>query len=242
MCRHLAYVGPPVALGALLDRPCHSLLDQARHSRHQASGTENPDGWGVAWFADDRSPRRYRSATPIWADPACPDLAGRVVASGVVAAVRLASPGASVAETGNAPFVADERWLFSLNGVVDGFHDGVGDELRALVSPRREEGIEGDSDSEVLFALALDRLDAGEPALDALAHVVTLVEARASCRLNMLLSEPGATAATAVGNSLFRRDTTLVASEPLDDDERWERLPDRSALASDGSQLSVAAL
>jgi len=235
-------VGPPVSLGALLDGSPHSLVDQARHARYQSSGTENPDGWGVAWFDESGDMHRYRSATPIWTDPACAQLAECVVAGDVVAAVRLASPGARVEEAGNAPFVADDRWLFSLNGVVDGFHDGLDDELRALVSEPRRAAIEGGSDSEVLFALALDRLDAGRSALDALADVVGVVEERTTGRLNLILSEPGAVTATAVGNSLFRRDATLVASEPIDDDPEWVRLPDRSLLTIDGVGLSVEAL
>jgi glutamine amidotransferase len=242
MCRHLAYVGPPIALGALLAGPEHALVEQARSARYQSSGTKNPDGWGVGWFDDRGTAQRHRSATPIWDDPALPDLAGRVVASDVVAAVRLASPGSPVEESGNAPFVADGRWFFSLNGVVDGYHEGVGDELRALVSERRRAAIEGESDGELLFALVLDCLDAGRRASEALADVVMTVEARTTGRLNLLLSERGATAATIIGNSLFRRDAGLVASEPLDESAEWERLADRTVLTIDGSHVSAEPL
>jgi len=242
MCRHLAYVGSPIALGAVLSKPEHSLVDQARGARYQSSGTKNPDGWGVGWFDDGATAQRHRSATPIWDDPALRDLADGVVASDVVAAVRLASPGSPVEESGNAPFVADGRWFFSLNGVVDDYREGVGDELRALVSERRRAEIEGESDAELLFALVLDCLDAGRRPPDALADVVTTVEARTTGRLNLLLSERGATAATAVGNSLFRRDAGLVASEPLDESPDWERLADRTVLTLDGSHVSEESL
>lgn len=242
MCRHLAYVGPPVALGALLTEPDHSLVEQARDARHQTSGCENPDGWGVAWFDDSGHPQRHRTATPIWADPDLADLARTVHSGDVMAAVRLASPGSPIEESGNAPFVADGRWLFSLNGIVDGYHEGVGDELRALISQRRRAGIDGESDSEVLFALALDELDAGRPPGEALAGVVTTVEARTTGRLNMLLSERGAAAATAVGNSLFCRGASLMASEPLDGSLDWELVADRTVLTSDGAHLVVASL
>jgi glutamine amidotransferase len=88
MCRHLAYTGPPVALDALLVRAPHSLVDQARSARHQTSGTENPDGWGVAWFDDSGRVHRHRSSTPMWSDPMLATLT-ETVAGDVVAAVRL---------------------------------------------------------------------------------------------------------------------------------------------------------
>jgi gamma-glutamyl hercynylcysteine S-oxide hydrolase len=241
MCRHLAYVGPPVALGTLLSAPEHSLVDQARHARYQTSGSSNPDGWGVAWFDERGCVERHRTATSMWDDPDLDRLADLEVCD-VMAAVRLASPGSPVTESGNAPFVADGRWLFSLNGIVDGFHDGVGDELRALVSERRRSGIEGDADTEVLFALALEQLDAGRPPAAALAEVVDAVESRTTGRLNMLLSERGMTAATAVGNSLFTCGPSLIASEPLDDAAEWERVDDRRVLTTDGAHLHVEAL
>ena len=51
MCRHLAYLGRPVAPSP----SCSSTLrtawsPQARHPRWQTSGKDNPDGYGVAWW------------------------------------------------------------------------------------------------------------------------------------------------------------------------------------------------
>ncbi len=122
-------------------------------------------------------------------------------------------------------------WLFSLNGAVGGFRKGVDDQLRAKVSPKRLAGIEGDSDSEVLFALALDRLDAGDTPGDALAGVVEDVTGITKGRLNMLLTDGHELAATRYGNSLFVREATVV-SEPLDDDTGWCEVPDASLVAA----------
>ena len=161
MCRHLAYLGPPTTLGALLVDAPHGLVDQAHHPRFQTSGHDNPDGWGVAWYEPGQpTPQRHRSPTPIWADADVATLASRR-APVLLGAARLASPGSPVERSGNAPFVA-ERFAWSLNGVVEGWHDGVGTDLRAQLTPARAAGIEGVSDGEALFALALDRLDAGD--------------------------------------------------------------------------------
>jgi glutamine amidotransferase len=234
VCRHFAFVSStPVRLGdALVDAP-HSLERQARAPKHQTSGDENPDGWGVGWFDDEGRIQRYRSAVSIWVDPAVAELADRVRTTSAMAAVRLASPGASIVETGSAPFT-DGEWLFSLNGIVDGFFDGVGDELRGLTTQARLDAIAGDADTEVLFAMALDALGAGASPADALLDVVHRVDERTTGRLNLLLTDGRVVAATVWGNSLFRKGS-FVASEPLDDDAAWGRVPDHTVVVVDAA-------
>jgi gamma-glutamyl hercynylcysteine S-oxide hydrolase len=236
MCRHLAYLGPAVTLHDLLFGAPRSLCQQARHPEHQTSGDTNPDGWGAGWYvAGERQPHQYRTTTSIWDDEAFAD-SSRVIESGaVLAAARLASPGATVDESGNAPFRSGP-WLFSLNGVVKDFQQGVGDELRARVSPSRRAEIEGDSDSEVMFALALDQLDTNESPAAALSAVVAEVLTITKARLNMLLTDGRQVVGTRLGNSLFVRDATLV-SEPLDDDPAWQEVPDGSLVVATAEVL-----
>jgi gamma-glutamyl hercynylcysteine S-oxide hydrolase len=227
MCRHLAYIGPPVALHQLLFGEAHSLCEQARTPQHQVSGETNPDGWGVGWYRNgDAAPSRHRTVTPIWDDAPFAEQSRTIESGAFLGAARLASPGATIDPSGNAPFISGP-WLFSLNGAVGGFRKGVDDQLRSTLSPERLAGIEGDSDSEVLFALTLDRLDAGDTPGAALASVVDTVTALTKGRLNMLLTDGHQLAATRYGNSLFVRGTTMV-SEPLDDDADWTEVPDHS--------------
>ena len=55
MCRHLAYLGPPVPLRALLFDPPHSLVRQSWAPRDmRGGGTINADGFGVGWYPGDR--------------------------------------------------------------------------------------------------------------------------------------------------------------------------------------------
>ncbi|HXY94249.1 MAG TPA: ergothioneine biosynthesis protein EgtC [Acidimicrobiia bacterium] len=233
MCRHLAYLGQPVALHELLFGAPHSLCRQASAPVHQTSGDSNPDGWGAGWYVDgDVEPHQYRTTTPIWDDAVFAD-SSRVIESGaLLAAARLASEGATIHESGNAPFRSG-RWLFSLNGYVKNFHRGVGDRLRSRLSASRRAALVGDSDSEVLFALVLDRLDLGRSATAALCSVIEEVNAVSSGRLNMLLTDGHHVVGTRLGNSLFVREAT-VASEPLDDAPGWREVPD-------GSLVEVAA-
>ena len=227
MCRHLAYLGPPTSLSDLLFDAPHSLAHQARCPHLQISGDTNPDGWGVAWYAGAASaPEWYRTVTPIWDDHGFATRARSLRSGSFLAAARLASPGASLIDTGNAPFVAGQ-WAFSLNGLVHGFPDGIGEELRARVRADRRSGIAGDADTEVLFALVLQLLDAGAEPGDALATIVHDVLAITTGRLNLLLSDGHGIVAVRYGNSLFARGTTVV-SEPLDAADDWFEVPDHS--------------
>ena len=223
MCRHLAHLGAPAPLHAMLFGAPHSLAHQARSPRHQSEGDANPDGWGVGWYSEGSvRPERYRTVTAMWDDDDFALRSTSIETGAFLAAARLASPGAAIDDTGNAPF-ASGPWLFSLNGIVHGFHGDVGRTLRARVSPARRSEIEGDTDSEVLFGLVLDRLDAGEPPADALAAVTREVLELARARINLLLTDGQSIAATRAGRSLFLRGSTVV-SEPLDSDPAWHEV------------------
>ena len=240
MCRHLAYLGPPAVLSELLFDAPHALARQAECPRLQTSGTSNPDGWGVAWYdGHDRAPERYRTVTPMWADPGFTVRTHDLRSGAFLAAARLASPGASLVDTGNAPFVSGQ-WAFSLNGIVHGFPDGVGDALRARLRADRVATVVGDADTEVLFALVLQLLDDGVEPEHALARVVHDVLAMTTGRLNLLLTDGTAVYGTRVGNSLVRRGPVLV-SEPVDDAPGWTEVPDHSlvAMTCDGTRTSA---
>ena len=245
MCRFLAYLGPPVTLEALLLAPEHSLLRQSWAPRHQRHGTVNADGFGVGWYDSVRRPEpaRYRTARPMWADRSFTSLAGVVASGAVLAAVRSATPSAPVEESGAPPFTA-RQWLFAHNGAVDGFRDTPGIELRARVSERTRAGIEGASDAEVLFALVLDRLDAGDSMGEALLQVIETVENITTARLNLVITDGTSLAATASGDSLFvhRGDGVVVASEPFDDDGCWLTVPERSLVAIRADDVVITPL
>jgi len=249
MCRHLAYLGTPLTLEELLLSPEYSLATQAYAPRHQSHGTVNADGFGVGWYDKDRRPEpaRYRTPRPMWTDQTFASIAGMITSGAVLASVRSASPGMPVEETGTPPF-CEGRWLFAHNGLVPGFHHGVGRELRRGLSERRATGILGASDSEMLFGLVLDRLDDHASPGEAMADVVKTVNALTTARLNMVLTDGERAFATAWRNSLFILDnrlmdgTTVVASEPYDGDLAWEEVPDGSLVVVDEDETSVTRL
>jgi glutamine amidotransferase len=251
MCRHLAYLGPPRPLASFLYEAPFSLEVQTTQPRMQRHGVENIDGWGVGWWdpAVRPEPARYRTALPMSSDSGFRSVAEVVHTTALVAAARNASPGFPIVATGNAPFTVG-RWLFSLNGFVDTYRDGLGERLRRAASPERAAGITGVSDTEVLFALVLDLLDQGASAADALASVVDRVlRAAPGSYLNLLLGDGSSIVATAGGNSLavlrggtLAPDGVVVASEPLDDDPGWEIVPDRSVVIATAAEHQIAPL
>jgi glutamine amidotransferase len=234
-----------VSLEALLLAPEFSLLRQSYSPRRQTQGRINADGFGVGWYDRRRAePARYRRREPIWADRSFASIAGVIESAAIVAAVRSASPGFAVEESGNAPFVAG-RWLFSMNGFVAHYLDGVGAALRAELPHRLRDTVVGDVDSEVLFLLALAQMDAGASPGDALAHVVGAVFGRTTGRLNLLLCDGERAYATACGNSLFVHDAgpgVIVASEPHDDDPAWRAVPDGSLVDATADGVTISAL
>ncbi|MEU6510856.1 MULTISPECIES: ergothioneine biosynthesis protein EgtC [unclassified Streptomyces] len=244
MCRHIAYLGPETPLGRILMEPVHSLVHQSWAPERQASGTVNADGFGVGWYAPgDPVPARYRRAGPIWADLSFADLA-RVVRSGaVLAAVRDATLAGADAEAAAAPFTAG-RWLFSHNGAVAGWPDSAAPLMSAL-PPVELLTLEARTDSAFVWALVLHRLRAGDDPGQALGETVRrLAGAAPASRLNLLLTDGVTIAATAWGDSLWYRTepglSTVVASEPYDDDPLWQEVPDRTVLTASRAGVLLA--
>lgn len=152
MCRWIAYSGSPVLLDELLYKPANSLVMQSLHSRLGAEPT-NGDGFGVGWY-DEHSPTPglFRSVEPAWSDRNLRELSQHV-RSGVVLAHVRATSGTAVQQTNCHPF-RHGRWLFMHNGFVAGF-GAMKRDLQLAVAPELFPTIEGTTDSETLFHLAL---------------------------------------------------------------------------------------
>jgi glutamine amidotransferase len=151
MCRWLAYTGSPVLLEELLYTPAHSLIDQSLHSRFGAE-TTNGDGFGVGWYGVGDCPGVFHSIEPAWNDRNLRELATHLLSPVVFAHIR-ASSGSPVQQTNCHPFRYG-RWLFMHNGLIRSF-DTVKRDLVLAVDPSLYPQIEGSTDSELLFFLAL---------------------------------------------------------------------------------------
>ncbi|MGS2586338.1 ergothioneine biosynthesis protein EgtC [Streptomyces hebeiensis] len=248
MCRHIAFLGPTVALGEVLTVPPHGLYRQSWAPRRQRNGTVNADGFGVGWYAGgDPVPARYRRAGPIWSDPGFTDLARVVRTGALLAAVRDATEPGADGEAAAAPFAdTGGPWLFSHNGAVGGWPDSLAEPMAAL--PAREVlTLAARNDSALVWALLGYRLRSGDELGQALTETVLEVATAApASRLNLLVTDGARIGATAWGDSLWyltgpgRR--VVVASEPYDDDPRWHEVPDRTLVVATRTGVSLSPL
>lgn len=233
MCRHLAWFGAPRRLCDLVLTPQYGLLAQSYAPRQQAHGTINADGWGVGFFAEQKSgtgavgePARWRSERPLWGDASFASVAPHLRSGRVVAAVRSATVGMPLDASAAAPFLHD-GWLVSHNGVVS--REVVGSSLAAesagdsalLAARIVEQGIDN-------LAATLHHIAAGDPV----------------ARMNLLLLSRDRLLAVAWGDTLYCRtdaDGVLVASEP-DATPGWTAVPDRHLLDITSAGTSTTSL
>lgn len=154
MCRWLAYTGEALAPSTLILDAQHSVVAMSLNSPLGAE-TVNGDGFGLGWYPDaapGAEPAVFRSIEPAWHDQNLREIS-RAVRSPLFFAHVRAAAGPPIQQTNCHPFRHD-RWLFMHNGSISGFGTYKRD-LVLDVDPSLYPLIQGTTDSEVLFHLAL---------------------------------------------------------------------------------------
>jgi glutamine amidotransferase len=212
------------------------LVDAPRGLRQLSH--EHPHGWGVAVHHAVEGWRVERQPKAAFLDAdfaAAADRAGTVL----LAHVRQGTVG-EVATRNTHPFRRG-RWVFMHNGTIESTAW-----MRDRSSATRMEEVEGQTDSEQLFAWLLSRLDAAG-LTDAPCTAETdavlrdaLREARAargSGAINVVLSDGRTVYAHRWGRTLFLRAdggaTVSVASEPEDGATGWSEVAEGSLVRID---------
>ncbi len=238
MCRWLAYTGSPLQLESVIFKAQHSLIEQSLHAR-MAATTTNGDGFGLGWYGPrDPVPFRYRSVHPAWNDRNLHEAARAIWAPMFVAHVRAAT-GTPVQETNCHPFRFG-KWLFVHNGVIRDFAR-LRRELILKIAPQYFGSMEGSTDSEVMFLLALTYGLETDP-LGALERMAAVVEQAGGSQgvehpLTMTVCVTDGQALTAVRYSSERDSRTLFHNasvrhlrEMYPDDPRIAGLDDSAYL------------
>lgn len=229
MCRLLGIATESVTRFArcLCDAP-RSMANQSREQR---------DGWGAAVYVDG-------GAWLVEKRPECAEddahfASAAMATAGVVlvAHVRARTVGA-VSAANTHPFLRD-GWVFAHNGTVSDV-----DHLQSRTSSERQREREGETDSEMLFAYLLSRLDecgltrsSASFAIDeTLGRAVGELTRRRAGSMNFVLSNGPLLYAHRCGRPLYllerrARETSpasfLVASEPITS-EAWVPFEDHS--------------
>jgi len=233
MCRIAAYRGPRITLGEFLTQPAHSLARQSWDAREMASATVNADGWGAGWYAADGQPAIYRHTLPIWADGNVDALSRSLNADLWLANVRSATSGLGTDHANTQPFAGDGL-MFLHNGFIADFARSARVDMRRRIRPDIEADIQGNTDSEYLFALLRSQVGSLQERLSATLEIVSqLLSAleHGKALLNMIVTDGHdiayvRSAFGADAPSLYRHDSwhggVCIASEAFDDDPRWQ--------------------
>jgi gamma-glutamyl hercynylcysteine S-oxide hydrolase len=262
VCRIVAYLGgPEMTLSSVVIEPGHSLLVQSYAPKEMMSGVVNADGFGVGWYVtwSGEEPAVYRSDAPMWSDRSFASIAPKIRARTIFAAVRSATLGLPVEESGVPPF-ASGPFMFAHNGAVENFRHTAMRPLRDYLSDESYAGLLGTTDSETIFALLLDRLQeepgdltgATTETIRLITRVCGKLGVRATLNLAVTDGERMAFARYSTegpGNSLYFVEdgnafpgAMVVASERLDEDEGWRVVPDRHVLTVEESGTSLCPL
>ncbi len=253
MCRLAAYTGPTLQLDDLLTNPEHSLVKQSWAPREMMEARLNADGYGFGWFDQSGRPIRYRQTMPIWTDPNLPELGRGLAADTWVAVVRSATTNIPVNLANTMPY-ADEKFQFMHNGYINKFSRTLRSCLRREFRPEFEDLIEGNTDSEHLFVLLKQimwEMKSDDPAVALVEMIVRLKVWLKDERglLNIIVAVPGkvwAMRCAINGNcpSLYYSlnpppfpGASLVASEPLTDDDDWTEFAPQSLMVFEAGNV-----
>ncbi|MER3434821.1 MAG: ergothioneine biosynthesis protein EgtC [Leptolyngbya sp. ERB_1_1] len=247
MCRLLGYLGQPVLLDRLISQSDHSLVVQSYQPKEMTAGLLNADGFGVGWYHATREtePFIYRSTLPIWNDVNLQSL-NRYVESGcVLASVRSATAGLATDLSNCQPF--QYASILGLhNGFIQDFRKTLYRPLRDRLGDVAYQLIQGLTDSEHIFATAIDQLETSANLTEALHRTLKLLielgeKHQVSLSANLILSDGNQLVASRYAQGVptptlyyLENDpafpqSILVASEPLFEGN-WKALPDHCLL------------
>ncbi len=250
MCRLAAYLGPEISLHAFLLEPPHSLYVQSWEPRELKYAKLNADGFGVGWYGPDDLPATYVNPMPIWSDVNLAPLAKSLNNDLWLASVRSATSGFASGAANTQPF-SDGDFLFTHNGYLGGFDQGLRAEILRFLDNAIASQIRGNTDSEYIFALIRHYLNEDEelPLESAISEAFNNLSGWMEGKealLNLLISDGERVYATrhainhecpslyySTDDEAFPDGAQLIASEALNPDGFWQPVPEHHLLILD---------
>ena len=257
MCRLVAYSGVPCALESVITLPPHSLIEQS-HAATEAKLSVNGDGFGFAWYSENKLPGLYREVMPAWTDGNLLSLA-RTIRSGLFLAHVRASTFGQVSRSNCHPFTHGE-WSFAHNGQISNFSQ-VKRRLEALLPDELYAVRHGNTDSELIFLLLIHYGVDQNPvkAMNYLLDAIKTINDNPrdnGFRMACVMSDGHTLYAWRISSdqrspSLYYKQpqdqttnhqspNTIIASEPIDDDaDQWRAITEDSLLTVNNNGLAL---
>ena len=244
MCRLAAYLGSPVFLQRFLNDPPHNLIHQSWAPQEMDEAVLNADGFGFGWYPEPDKPATYLSTQPIWSDINLPGLSSSLSSHLWMGYVRSATPGQMTGLINTQPFRISNL-LFMHNGLVRDFTPGVKIRFHEYLAPEIQAGINGNTDSEYLFATLRQQM-ANQPDQDiptilinTMSQIKSIVKDNVAL-LNIIVSDGNNIYAikhaingqcpslyVSLQDTLFP-DAVVVASERMTTGPAWQAVPEHS--------------
>ena len=221
-------------LGMECNNPTDILFSFAGFAKRGGRTGPHGDGWGLAFY-EEHAARIFLDPRPCAESPLASFLHHHSIKTELaIAHIRKKTVGElSLANT--HPFQRG-RFVFAHNGTVDTT------QLIAQTAPEHTASLAGTTDSEKLFMFVLSHIDrAGEVTAGVTAAIRALHALGSLGSASFLISDGEKLFAHRLGRALFttqRRGVTLIASEPLTDNDRWTEISERQLVVLERPQPS----
>jgi len=222
--------------------PDHSLYRQSWEPEEMEEAVLNADGFGFAWLNPSQQTVIYTDTRPIWSDTNLNSLCESLLSPYWLANVRSATPGQSISQDNTHPFKCGQL-LFTHNGYVENFNPDIRTRLHEILEPSIQSGIQGNTDSEFLFALLRQQLkhtpDIAE-AIQGMVSILTEMITDEKILLNLIVGDGTRFyilrhAINGLCPTLYCSteenefpDAILIASEALTESGKWQAVPEHS--------------
>ena len=222
--------------------PTHSLYRQSWQPEEMEEAVLNADGFGFGWLNPSKQTTIYTDTRPIWSDTNLSSLCDSLFSPYWLANVRSATPGQSISQDNTHPFKFGQL-LFTHNGYIDNFNPDIRTRLHEILEPSIQSGIQGNTDSEFLFALLRQQLKHTSDipqAIQQMVSILTEMIADEKVLLNIIIGDGTQfyVLRHAINGScptLYYSteenefpDSILIASEALTESGKWQAIPEHS--------------
>jgi len=137
--------------------PAHSLYRQSWEPEEMEDAVLNADGFGFSWLNPSKQTAVYTNTSPIWSDANLGSLSESLFSTYWLANVRSATPGQQITQSNTHPFKIDQI-LFTHNGYIEDFNPKIRAIFHDILDSSIQAEIQGNTDSEYLFALLRQQL------------------------------------------------------------------------------------